>query len=54
MARIVKLTCETEGCQNSGVPIEVETDATEYLCGACMVYISNAEEVTNGSTEAGE
>jgi len=53
MTRIVILTCETASCQNSGIPIEVETDATEYLCGACMVYINKVEE-SNGSTEADE
>lgn len=53
MSRKVLLTCETAGCQNLDIPIEVETEATEYLCGACMVYINKAEEA-NGSTKASE
>jgi len=51
MARIVKLTCETNKCQNKGLVIDVETDATQYMCGACLTLITNAEEVTDGSTE---
>jgi hypothetical protein len=53
MERKVILTCETASCQNNNIPIEVITDAVEYLCGACMVYINKVEE-TNGSTEAAE
>lgn len=51
MARKVILTCETTGCENKDLAIELETDATEYLCGACMVYINNAVEVTDGPAE---
>lgn len=51
MTRIVKLTCETAGCQNKDLTIDVETDATQYMCGACMTLISNAVEVTDGPAE---
>jgi hypothetical protein len=53
MERQLTLTCETPGCENKDIPIVVVTDAVEYLCGACMVYINKVEE-TNGSTEAAE
>lgn len=53
MIRKVILTCETASCQNANIPIEIETDATDYLCGACMIHINKVEE-TNGSTEAAE
>ncbi len=52
--RTVTLTCETDGCQNKDMAIEVETDATQYMCGACMTLITNAVEKTNGSTETAE
>jgi hypothetical protein len=52
--RKVILTCETDGCQNKDVAIEVETDATQYMCGACLTLISNAVEVTNGTPEETE
>jgi hypothetical protein len=53
MPRIVKLTCETATCENNGIAIELETDATAYVCGGCMVHISKVEEF-NGSTETAE
>ena len=52
--RTVTLICETDGCQNKDMAIEVETDATQYMCGACMTFITNAVEKTNGSTETAE
>jgi predicted RNA-binding Zn-ribbon protein involved in translation (DUF1610 family) len=51
MERNVKLTCETAGCVAENVPIEMITDATQYLCGACGQFITNAEEVTDGTDE---
>ena len=44
------LTCETEKCQNKDLPIEVETDAQQFMCGACMTYITNAVEKPNAGT----
>jgi predicted RNA-binding Zn-ribbon protein involved in translation (DUF1610 family) len=52
--RKVKLTCETETCASKGIGIELETDATQYICGACYQLITNAEEVTDGNTEETE
>ena len=52
--RTVTLTCETDGCQNKNLAIDVETDATQYMCGACMTLITNAVEKNNGSTEETE
>lgn len=49
--RTVTLTCETAGCQNKNLAIDVETDATQYMCGACLTLITNVVEKTNGSTE---
>ena len=47
-------TCETQGCENSGVAIDVITDASQIMCGACQVIITNVVEKTNGSTETSE
>lgn len=51
---VMILTCETDGCQNSGIPLELETDSPNFMCGACMTAITNAVEKTNGSTETAE
>lgn len=51
MERLMALTCETEGCENKGLAIELNTDAQEYLCGACMQFITNAVEVQDAGTE---
>jgi predicted RNA-binding Zn-ribbon protein involved in translation (DUF1610 family) len=47
----MKLTCETKGCVVENVAIELITDATQYACGACGQFITNAEEVTDGTNE---
>lgn len=52
--RLVKLTCETAKCQNKNLVIEVETDATQYMCGACLTLITNVVEVENGTAEEGK
>ena len=52
--RTIVMTCETKGCENENLPIELETDATQYMCGACMTFITNVTEKTHGSTEAAE
>jgi len=49
--KLIKLTCETPKCQNENLAIEVETDAAQYMCGACMTLITNAVEVDNGTPE---
>jgi hypothetical protein len=38
------LTCETNGCENFGIPIELETPATFFLCGPCEKEITNSTE----------
>lgn len=48
--RIVTLTCETEGCENMAKPIDLLTDATQYMCGACFNLITNVVE--NAGTDA--
>jgi hypothetical protein len=35
------LTCETQGCENAGIPIELETPATYFICGPCEKEITN-------------
>jgi predicted RNA-binding Zn-ribbon protein involved in translation (DUF1610 family) len=52
--RKLKLICETETCTSKGNPVELETDATQYMCGACFQLITNAEEVTDGTNEETE
>lgn len=49
--RLMKLTCETDGCIAKDTPINLVTDALQYMCGACGQFITNAEEVTDGPTE---
>ena len=49
--RLVIVTCETEGCENSGIPIEIFTDATLYHCGGCNQFMTNAVE-KNAGTDA--
>jgi len=49
--RIMKLTCETDGCVAKDIAIELITDAEQYMCGACGQFITNAVEVTNGTDE---
>ena len=44
MAKYV-LTCETEGCVNSGVPIELETESNTVWCGPCGNEISDKVQV---------
>lgn len=49
---MLTITCETEGCQNAGVEIEVqasfidpmtgeEVEATSFICGPCEQPITN-------------
>jgi predicted RNA-binding Zn-ribbon protein involved in translation (DUF1610 family) len=52
--RSVKLICETVNCENKNISIVLETDATQYMCGGCGQFITNAEEVTDGNTEETE
>jgi hypothetical protein len=52
--RKVKLICENENCSSKGNQVELETDAAQYMCGACLQFITNAEEVTDGTTEETE
>lgn len=52
--RLVKLTCLTENCKNKNLSIQLETDATDYMCGACMQPITDIEEVTDGTDEETE
>jgi hypothetical protein len=54
MERLIKLTCETDSCSSKGTPVEMITEATQYMCGACYQLITNAEEVTNGTPEETE
>lgn len=49
--RTMILTCETKGCENENLAIELETDASQYLCGACMQFITNASEKPDAGTE---
>lgn len=53
--RFVTLTCETDNCENKNIPMNLYTNATQYMCGACGQYITNAievvEEETDGTTE---
>ena len=53
--REVTLICETKGCENENTPMVLFTNATQYMCGACQEYITNAvevvEEVTDGPAE---
>jgi predicted RNA-binding Zn-ribbon protein involved in translation (DUF1610 family) len=51
MERLIKLTCETDSCSSKGTPVEMVTEATQYMCGACGQFITNAEEVIDGNTE---
>jgi hypothetical protein len=52
--RIMKLTCETENCIAKGIGIDLVTDSTQYACGACSQFITNAVEVINGTPEETE
>lgn len=47
----IKLICETETCPVKGTSVELETDATQYMCGVCSQFITNAVEVTDGTDE---
>jgi predicted RNA-binding Zn-ribbon protein involved in translation (DUF1610 family) len=38
------LTCETQDCENSGIPIPLETPATYFICGPCGNQITNFTE----------
>jgi predicted RNA-binding Zn-ribbon protein involved in translation (DUF1610 family) len=37
------LTCQTEGCENFGIPIVLETDATAFQCGPCGNPITDVQ-----------
>ena len=52
--RTVILTCETQNCENQNLAIELVTDATEYMCGACMTHITKIVEKTDGPAEETE
>jgi hypothetical protein len=45
------LTCETTNCQNAEIPIELETDAQNYACGACFEPITNATVKPDARTD---
>lgn len=53
--RKITLTCETKDCENQNIPMVLFTNATQYMCGACGQYITNAvevvEEVIDGTAE---
>jgi hypothetical protein len=36
------LTCETEGCFNKDLGIELETSAEYFICGVCSNQITNS------------
>jgi predicted RNA-binding Zn-ribbon protein involved in translation (DUF1610 family) len=40
------LTCHVETCENNGITITLETDATYFICGACGNEITDVVEVT--------
>lgn len=48
--RTMSLTCETDGCSAKGIAIKLVTDATQYMCGGCLQFITNAVEVTDAGT----
>jgi len=43
---IWEVTCHTDGCENNGITITMETDATTFYCGCCGVEITDKVEVT--------
>lgn len=47
----VKLICETAGCIAENIAIELVTDATQYACGACGQFITNAEVEQDAGTD---
>jgi len=46
-----KVICGTDACQNKDVVIEVVTDATQFMCGACGEFITNIAKVSDGPAE---
>jgi len=40
-----ELTCHTDGCENNGITISMETDATTFYCGPCGQEITDKVEV---------
>lgn len=48
--RTVTLTCETNGCVAENIAIELETDAQQYMCGACGQFITNVKEPGDAGT----
>lgn len=45
--KTMRLTCHTDGCENSGVPIDlVVPESTEsFSCGPCATQITDATQV---------
>jgi hypothetical protein len=39
------LTCKTENCINKDIPIELATEADNFLCGPCMQPIASVVEI---------
>ena len=39
------LTCKTENCPNKDIPIELATDADEFICGPCGQSIALVVEI---------
>jgi hypothetical protein len=39
------LTCNTETCPNKDIPIELATEADNFLCGPCMQPIALVVEI---------
>jgi hypothetical protein len=39
------LTCKTENCINKDIPIELATDAEQFVCGPCMQPIASVVEI---------
>lgn len=38
-------TCETAGCQNAYLPIQIPDDAVEVICGPCGNPVTNLTDI---------
>ena len=58
---IITVTCHTAGCENAGVPIEVESESTDpatgevttvgaFVCGPCGYAITDISPIEEEST----
>ena len=41
----ILVTCETSSCENSGIEIQLTTDADSVICGPCGNFINNIKEI---------